>query len=398
MYTTEGRELLEWIDVEGPALAPMPPRYQGRVMVHVIHDGDVIPETFLWDRDGKRIPEEIFLGRHVAERDWGAGLVAGEIARAMGLGGYNSVSIARVLMDFGRFPGSTAGTIGHLLRYAINHPFSELLDHRQKRLLLADWYDALSRAFDSRVRGKLLTVAVHTYDPRNSNGTLRPKVSLINRVDGFDHDAPVTHTAFDPLYPHILGEFTAHRVLRDRISLTLERRGIGVGHDYPYLLPEGSIEVRGQVWSFFDWVGRRFTQAYPETLTDPSYHMVWEMLLDTNHRSSTSAALRAYLHRYRTAPDGRERAFAGARDAYERVAAFIRADDHRIVEEFRFSPHRPSFLGIEVRKDVVMEFDDRGRPAGPRQDAAKHLGEAIAEAISHYLAEDRPLQKRVATR
>jgi len=384
------RAPLEFVPAEGEATSPIPDAYQGRLLIDVVHDGNVIPEAYLCDFEGRPIPREAYAERFVTERDWGARLVAGELARALGLEGFYSVSIARVLMDFGRFPGSTTGVMGHLRRYAINHPFSELLGHEQKRDLLETWYDGVSAAFDGRVRGRLIKIAIHTYDSRNNNGTLRPKVSLINRVDGFDHDSGVTHTAFDPIYPHILGEFTAHRVLRDRISLTLERGGIGCGHDYPYLLPEGSLEVRGQVWTFFDWVGRRFTQAHPETLTDPAFHMVWEMLLDTNHRSTDSAALRAYLHRFRRAPAGRERSFRAAQQAYQEVCEFVKKDDWAVVQDFRFSPERPSFLGIEVRKDVVCELGADGVPVAPRVEGAREIADAVASGISAYLHEDRP--------
>lgn len=388
MIHHEPRAPLEFCPVE-PGPPVLPEAYRKRVLIDVVHDGNVIPPGFLVDRDGAPIPVEAYADRFIQERDWGAKLVAAAIARRLGMDGYYSVSLARVLMDFGRFPGSTQGVVGHLRRSAINHPFSEFLGHHQCRDLLETWYDGISSAFDGRVRGRLIKLAIHTFDPTNHNGTQRPKVSLISRVDGFDHDSGVTHTAFDPMYPHVLGEFTAHRVLRNRIGLTLERLGLGVGYDYPYLLPEGSLEVRAQVWTFFDWVGRRFTQAHPETLTLPAYHRVWEMLLDTNLRNTESAALRAYLHRYRRAPPGQEGRFAESRDAYEHVWEFVRQDDYARVQEFRFSPERPSFLGIEVRKDLVCEFDADGRPVRALPEGAELVAEGVAEALLTYLREDR---------
>ena len=45
------------------------------------------------------------LDAYYYERDWGASMVAGEIASFLGLPGHYSVNVARVLMDFGRFPG-----------------------------------------------------------------------------------------------------------------------------------------------------------------------------------------------------------------------------------------------------------------------------------------------------
>ena len=59
---------------------------------------------------------------------------------------------------------------------------------------------------------------------------------------------------FDPLYPDILAEFTVDRVLRDRISLTLEKiasLSLIIIHIF---FPEGSTEVRHLVWRFFSWL------------------------------------------------------------------------------------------------------------------------------------------------
>ena len=93
----------------------------------------MIPEEFTLDENGKPIPEE-HLDAYYYERDWGASMVAGEIASFLGLPGHYSVSQgARVLMDFGRFPGPTPKDADHLHRFALNYPFSKLLSYQQKK-------------------------------------------------------------------------------------------------------------------------------------------------------------------------------------------------------------------------------------------------------------------------
>src|SRR5690606_12699534 len=94
-------------DPEPTGKLALPEEVRGKILIDTIHDGDVIPGELLVDRNGKRIPEEVFGRSYELERDWGASLVAGELARHLGLGGHWRVQIARVVMDFGRFPGIT---------------------------------------------------------------------------------------------------------------------------------------------------------------------------------------------------------------------------------------------------------------------------------------------------
>ncbi len=367
------------------------PEFRDRVMVDVIHDGEVIPQEFMVDAAGDSIPFDSFEKAYVAERDWGANLVAHYLSGYLGVEGYWTVNVARVLLDFGRFPGSTQGRDrSHLDRRAINHPFSELLGYGQKKRLLEHYYDFISRSYDREITGQLIKLAVHTYDPRNLSGVGRPPVSLITRVKGYDYDEELGESAFDPLWPRTLGTFTAHRVLRNRVALTLEKGGFGCGHNWPYLLPEGSIEVRSQVWNFFRALQERFKAQHPETLEQVGYRRVWEMLGDTNLRDSESEQLRSYLHRFRKAPRGREGDFELSRKAYGHIRSFLEADGRRFIREYRFSPDRPSALGIEVRKDLIYDFDEEGRPVAPRPEQARALAETIARGVVTYLNKDRP--------
>jgi hypothetical protein len=384
-------EPLEFVPVkaEDRSRPDFPAEYRPLLMIDVIHDGRYLPPEFLLDEDGSPHPSDVYMDDYVRERDWGASIVAGRLADQLGLDGYYKVNTARVLLDFGRFPGSTTHHAAHLQRFAINYPFCDLLGFRQKKRLLEEHYDVISRQMDQALEGKLLKIAVHTYDKHNPSGTARPHVSLVMRSVGFRIDSETPLGLHDPMFPQVLGEFTADRVLRDRVSLTLEKHGIPVGHDYPYLLPEGSPEVRSQVWSFFKFLRLRFEAVNPDSAGRSEYQLVWEMLLDTNLRNSESETLRCYIHTFRRAPRGRVREFARAQVAYREIAAFCKADDHRIVQDYRYSETRHSSLGIEVRKDLVWDFDDAGQPIRPNPDNALAIADVIAEGLAMYLREDR---------
>lgn len=371
-----------------PAELELPEDAKPKLMIDVIHDGDVIPEELLIDKKGMPISADVF-GRYYAnERDWGACMVASEIARQLGLGGFWRIEIARVVMDFGRFPGITRKDSTHLGRHAINYPFSGLLTFEQMRRILEHYYDAISNRFNAIVQPVQVKIAIHTYDSHNSSGTRRPPVSILTRCVGYQNASEMPIGVFDPLYPDILGEFTSDRILRDRLSLTLERAGLHTEHNYPYLLPDGSVEVRSQVWNFFHLTRQGFEAEHPETVNDPVFLQVWEMLLDTNLRSSESEALRSYMHAFRRVPAERELEFAQARRAYERIANFLRRDGQQYIELYRHSRERPSALGIEIRKDLIYDFDEDGHPVAPRPREARKIASVLARAIHIYFTED----------
>lgn len=379
-------------DVEPYALIPVdegpsdyPEHYRDRVVITTVHDGAYIPPRFM-ERD---VDTDLVQKFYEHERDWGAGLVAASLTQGLGLPSFSHVQVARVLMDFGRFPGLTPKKATHLSRFAISFPFSGFLDFTDKRTVLERYYDPISRHMDSLMTGGLVSISVHTYDTRNASGTVRPQISLVTRAAGYQVHSEMPIGVFDPLYPDILGEFTCDRILRDRISLNLEKDGIPVAHNYPYLLPEGSLEVRSQVWFFFDYLRTCFERDNPSTQGDPAYRAVWGLLLDTNLRSTESEALRSYIHMYRRPAAETEPSFAAARRAYEHVEQYLHDDRERIVDAYRFSPQRPSSLGIEVRKDLIWEFDKNERPIGPRREQAWQIGQCIARAVAQYLREDR---------
>lgn len=376
-----------------PAGGPLPEEHRGRVSIDVIHDGWVLPAVYLRGGDGAPVESEAALvAEFEKERDWGASLVAGSLAAALHLPSFFRVTTARSLLDFGRFPGITHEGADYLRRYAINYPFSERLGFQEKRSLLEEHYDGISEGMDGHIRGRLLKIGVHTYDEHNPSMTRRPAVSLLTRSLGHQEDFELSQGVFDPLFPGQLVEYTADRILRARIALCLEEAAIYTADNYPYALPEGSVEVRSQVWFYFQYLRARYEAAFPPNGEDADprapRNLVWSMLLDTNLRSSESELLRSYLHMYRRPPSGLEGVFQRARMEYERIRAFAEADDHQLMKDFRGS-ERTSSLGLEVRKDIVWHFEG-GRPVGPKPDAARVVARVIADAIRSYFDYDLP--------
>lgn len=368
----------------------LPDDAKAKMVIDVIHDGDVIPEEFQVDWRGEPIPREAYWDTYLNERDFGASELARQLTRLLGLDGFWNVEIARVVMDFGRFPGITPKDADHLSRKAINYPFSEWLGFDQKRRILEHYYDGVSAYYNRLVEPAQLKIAIHTYDTFNHTGTLRPPASILTRCVGYQRFSEMPFGVFDPLYPDILGQFTCDRILRDRLSLTLERYGLHTEHNYPYLLPDGSVEVRSQVWNFFRTARAAFEAENPHSKDSAAFRQVWEMLLDTNLRSSESESLRSYLHAYRRVPVNQQARYVAAYKAYVEISQFLHRDNNAFVERYRVSRRRPSALGFEVRKDLVVEFDERGRPVAAKVDEARKIAEIIAHAIHIYFTEDRP--------
>ncbi len=387
----EDVEPYAWVPVSPDADGPgCPDALRGRVLIDVVHDGAHLPPSFVPPQLDRSRIETAF----VEERDWGAAAFASALASALHLDGYATVQVARVLLDFNRFPGITPPFADHMNRFAINQPFAACLGYEEKRRLLADYYDPTSRAYEAALDGKLVKIAIHTYDEHNPTKTRRPAVSILSRSHGHSRDHAIPVGLFDPLFPSELAEITCDRILRSRIALTLDEAAVHVADNYPYSLPEGSVEVRSQVWYFFRHVRRHYDAAHPRTdaeANDPASprNLVWDMLLDTNLRSAESDLLRSYLHMFRRPPDRWRDTFVAARDEYERVARFIATNREALVEQYKSGLDRPSSIVIEIRKDLVYDFVD-GRPVGPRYDDITKLARLLARAIHKYGATDRP--------
>lgn len=378
----------------------VPPFFHNGLMIDTIHDGTWIPRPYWealvekWGHDPEKMSG--FEQDYVRERDWGADSVAAALVDSLNrhgyrCPGYHRVTIARVLLDFGRFPGYTRSSAQHLDRFAINYPFSHVLSYDLKKKLLENYYDAISDQLEPIVPNKIIKLAIHTYDRFNEAGTERPLTSVINRPMSYQLHSKMPVDFFDPMFPSVLGEYTAERRLIYRLALMLERAGFPSADNYPYLLPSGSIEVRAQVWMFFHHLRQQFLQEYPETEVRLGYRKVWAMLLDTNLRSAESENLRSYLHMFRKAPQGEEEVYEEARLAYETIQRYLRGHDEQLVWNYRKSPRRPNCLGIEIRKDYVWEFADKEcrKPLGPNVQNIQRIADVLAQALVKYMREDR---------
>jgi len=389
----------ELYDLEGPPFEIVPVKQNGaktlpgdfarRILVMTLHDGAGIPADF---RASPAPDPEQLEQKYILERDWGANLVARNLATELGLKGYGKITIARVLLDFNRFPGTTPpGPRDPLERLAINSPFAETLDHPRKTQLLEEYYDKISSLVEEEMRDKQLIICVHTYDEHNPSLTRRPDMSVITRAVCYQHESRMPFGVFDPMYPDLLGESSCSRVLRDRISLNLERSGIQVSHNHPYPLPVGSLEVRSQVWYFFRYIREQYQRAHPENTGRRPFEMVWRMLSNTNLRQQSAESLKGYLHRYHRVPQSKRKLMQAAQCAYDEICRFL--EDTSMVTHYRRSKKRPSSLSIEVRKDLLCPMDPQtGRPIArpPEMDErAETIGRVMAGAIHTYLETDR---------
>ena len=358
-----------------------------QIAVLTLHDGDHVPKTLLDAPGMQSLIESGDLSRAIDDvRDWGADLVAQHVTGALGLAGHWRVPIARAVVDFNRFPGLTRRGTAHVDRLALGGPIAEAMSESQCRAVLSRYYDGISGAIENVISNKLIVLSIHTYDEHNATATQRPEVSLLSRSDSYQQHSQLPYGLFDPLFPDVLVESSAKRVLRDRIALTLEKRGVYVEHNYPYCLPDGSIEIRSQPWLFFHRLRQAFEAERPETAQEHSYVAVWEMLFNTNLRRADSGALSRYLHRYCEAPQGRAEEFEAAALAYRQIADFLKQRPD-FVDNYRRSADRTSAITIEIRKDLVWRFVD-GVPAGPIEENARRLGRLIALGLANFLTRD----------
>jgi hypothetical protein len=391
---------LEIVEVTPTGDHQLPAHITGRIVVYTPHDGGAIPDRYHYDDHGKpRIDPETLQRHHVSARDWGANAVANHVAAALGLRRYARCRIARVLLDFNRFPGSTPPRQHHPLEsLAIGELYANALNHDTKTELLDTYYDAISSSMEALFSGSLIGISIHTYDETHASKTKRADLSLISLPLSYQREARLTYGVFDPAYPDHLAESTCSRILRDRVSLNLERSGFRVTHNHPYPVPDGSIEMRAQVWHFFRYVRERFEAEHPDTRNVPAYTAVWTMLLDTNLRLAEADALRGFIHRFRRVEQDRRAELGAALSAYRQVKRFI--DASTVVTDYRRSPERPSSLAIEIRKDLVCTFDPKTgypeRPNEAQKKTAREIAGAIATAISIYIDTDRPAYEQAA--
>ena len=388
---TEQLELLESVPVEPNGR----PSTAGEALVFTIHDGDEIPRHLFGERTEEVLAQPEIKAAYLRERDWGANLVARHLAREIGTGSYLRFNLARVVMDFGRFPGTSSVGAEYLRRHALFPPIEHLLDEETCHEILARYYDGAALAFTRHLLMPRVTVAIHSYDPHNQSGTQRPQVSLVTRSLEYQLQSTLPPYIFDPRVPPERCEATCQQLLTYRALAALESAGWHTALNYPYIMPEGSVEIRAQVWQYFCYLRREFTRSFPHTREQPAYQRVWQLLLDVIRRSPDAERLRGYLHRYRAAPRDARQLFAEARRAYGEIERFSETRRDDLLRGFRFGGERLSCLGIEVRKDLLCEIDRARRVVRLRPDAertARRIAACIAPAVRAHLAEHAPAE------
>lgn len=386
MVQPEIRQTLDAVELVGTE-AP-----GAQAVVLTIHDGDAVPRHLFGEETEAIFARPDIADAHFLERDWGANVVARELSRALGLGCFLRVNLARVILDFGRFPGASGHGVEYLLRKAIYPPIEGLLEPEVKHELINRYYYGISDGLTRQVADKMLLLDVHTYDARNGSGTDRPEISLINRSLEYQQTSTIPPYLYDPLFPAHLCESTCDRELVYEALLAFQRAGRYVSKNYPYAMPAGSVEIRAQVWFFFRYLRQRFTAAFPETRDQPAYQHVWQMVLDVTRRSCDAQSLRGYLHRFREVQTGSEALFAEARCAYREIRRFLEHDGSEVVREYTFASGRPSCLGIEVRKDLLCHLDRARGEVRLRDDAqtvARQIAALLAGPVTGYLERAR---------
>ncbi|MEM1181205.1 MAG: N-formylglutamate amidohydrolase [Acidobacteriota bacterium] len=358
------------------------------ILIFTIHDGAQVPRHLWGERSEEVLSRPDMVAAYVRERDWGANVVAEQLARQLGLSGYARVNLSRHIMDFGRFPGTSSVGENYLMRHSLFPPAELLLTEDAIHDLLARYYDGISQAITQHFANKRITIAIHSYDPYNANGTERPKIGLVTRSLSYQNESTIHPYVFDPLFPAILCEAVSDRALTYQVLLDLEKHGHHTALNYPYLMPEGSVEIRAQVWFFFRHLREHFIRTFPESRDRAEYQRVWQLLLDVTRRSPDCERLRAYLHRYRAAPAGLEELFQRCRGAYARIQEFLGTHRQALVDEYRYAPERPSCLGVEIRKDQLCWVDadngtvEKRRGAG---DFAHEVATIFAGSVLSYV-------------
>ena len=115
---TDDMEMVQEVSIDRGA--PGTQRRAGdQALVFTIHDGAQVPRHLLGERSEDILARPEVAAAFVHERDWGANLVARHLAREIDASSYVRINLARMVMDFGRFPGSSSVGMEYLRRHAI---------------------------------------------------------------------------------------------------------------------------------------------------------------------------------------------------------------------------------------------------------------------------------------
>ena len=388
-----------------PAEAPHCP--DTPIVIYTIHDGNLIPRELCGDEPGADIR-----ARLAHERDWGASAVADVIASQLGLAGHYRVNLARCCLDFGRFPRTTLSSDDPLRAGAISRWLERRHGDAKSLDLLFGCYDRLASDWEAILRRELgeetpatsgaILLGIHSYDPKHESGDWRPPTSLLSRPASVQHHNQLAAGFFDALFPPEFAEFTADRLLLGRLALELERRYIPSANNFPYLLPEGSLELRTQVWLYFRRLQALASDddALSAQQGEDAWRLLFEALCNTNSRKARTQLVRGYAAGHASAEglsDELRSRLDAARELYESLSRYARDNRAEVVTDYQFSSLRTSSAVLEVRKDLLFDGDFEGSGFLPRHlisEEVERVGRQVAHAIASYVERDRPLKQR----
>lgn len=209
-------------------------------VLYSIHDGDRVPPAFA---------PVAFSEAFDRERDFGADTIADFLANALGVGSRLRVRLARSVLDAGRFFGVEDGRGAHTSRRAVPAEIAaSCAPHDLDGLAAAHATIEAVIAKEVAAAGPSpIAIGVHTYDPVNPDGSPRPELSLLDLPES------VARGSAD-----FLPRSTANPAHLARLATTLADAGFTVRRNDPYLLPDGSLEVRlhrraqREAWRFRD--------------------------------------------------------------------------------------------------------------------------------------------------
>ena len=356
------------------------------VLVDTIHDGFVLPDELMELYEDNATFRADCAKSFMPERDWGASAVASELARLLGLAGYREVIIARNVLDFGRFPGISRPWSAHLDRLAVSGPLAPYIQKTCPDAILK-LYSRIANEVESTIEAKLqdasstdpatkiresrfIHIAIHTFDQYGAEGLRRPVVGLIDRSRSIEQQGHLPDGVFSRLFPDDLATFSADQMLKSAISCALERNYIPEVSDRPYKLPEGSVQMRTQVWLWFKYLRACFeTQANEvaerlrKDVGEEDYHDYWQSLLNPNAVRSKTGLIRDLVEGRVIKLEEEESHLWSVRDVDEAVCHFLdsapkRKDDIApiLLREYQYDAFRPSCLVIEIRKDAVCRM------------------------------------------
>ncbi len=401
------------------------------ILIDTIHDGYLIPPGVEAEYARDRSFQAEFHRTFNDERDLGAFNVCFALAAFLGLDRFYRVTVARNLLDFGRFPGVSPPEEAHLDRLSIFGPLAPYLVQHGLVDGVLEIYDSISAEIESAIeatiegdlerrareegaglpfrredlvgsldhaRHHFLRIAVHTFDPKAAGEYgKRPEVALVHRSRSIEEEGRVPRGAYSGFLPERLLAFTADRLLKAAVTTSLEAAWVPEFSDYPYKLPDGSVEMRMQIWLWYRYLRACFerhqtaakleklkmkdkaielvTPGKKESDWKTPYELFWMALSNPNQRHLYTRIIHGFLN-HRTFPHELPAAQLDPEDLQEllgEVSDFYRDHKGEVARRYRYGGARPSTIVVEVRKDIAVDPEGSAR-----------VGAAIAAGVRDY--------------